>query len=133
VTWHCEIVPGSSDPIYVQIVSQARKAILTGQLREGDQLPSVRAMAARLLVNPNTVARAYTELSHLGFLEAQGNRGLFVSKRRPILSKEEKLRRLNEAAEQFANQIADLDLSPAEILKRIEQQLEAFQNPEKKS
>ena len=57
---------GSATPIYKQITDQVRLAVATGRLAVGDQLPSVRAMAEELVVNPNTVARAYTDLAREG-------------------------------------------------------------------
>jgi DNA-binding transcriptional regulator YhcF (GntR family) len=72
------ISPGSGSPIFRQIVDQVRLAAATGRLAPGDLLPSVRALAERLLVNPNTVAKAYGELSRDGIIETQQGRGVFI-------------------------------------------------------
>jgi GntR family transcriptional regulator len=71
----------SSDgpPIYQQIVDQVRFRIVSGQLRTGDELPTIRGLAESLRVNPNTVARAYRELEHESLVEKRRTTGTFVS------------------------------------------------------
>ena len=68
---------GSATPIYKQITDQVRLAVATGKLAVGDQLSSVRALAEELVVNPNTVARAYTDLAREGLIESRAGRGVF--------------------------------------------------------
>jgi GntR family transcriptional regulator len=70
---------GSATPIYKQITDQVRLAVATGKLAIGDQLPSVRALAEELVINPNTVARAYTDLAREGMIESRPGRGVFVT------------------------------------------------------
>ena len=71
----------SSDgvPIYQQIVDQVEYRIVSGQLRGGDELPTIRGLAESLRVNPNTVARAYRELEHQGLVEKRRTTGTFVA------------------------------------------------------
>ncbi len=71
----------SSDgpPIYQQIVEQIRFRIVSGQLRGGDELPTIRGLAESLRVNPNTVARAYRELEHESLVEKRRTTGTFVA------------------------------------------------------
>lgn len=69
----------SKVPIYVQIEEQVRALIAAGQLRPGEQLPTIRELAADLRVNYNTVARAYMELDHDGVISTQRGRGTFVA------------------------------------------------------
>lgn len=88
------ITPGSPSPIFKQIVDQVRLAVSAGKLAEGDVLPSVRALAEQLLVNPNTVAKAYADLATDGTIETRPGRGVFVGKRRQPYTKSERLRRL---------------------------------------
>mgnify|MGYP001558023853 CR=1 FL=1 len=114
------ISPGSSTPIYRQIIDQVRKGVVTGSWSEGDQLPSVRALAEQLVINPNTVAHAYAELVRNGVAESKPGKGLFVTKRRQIFSKEERLRRLNEALDQFLGETVFLDFSLDEIQAMLE-------------
>ncbi len=70
--------PKSGLPIYLQITEQIRRGVAAGILLPGDQLPSVRELAARLLVNPNTVARVYRDLERDGLLETRRGQGTFV-------------------------------------------------------
>lgn len=114
-----EIYSGTGEPIYVQIETQVRRAVASGRLREGEQLPSVRALAEQLTVNPNTVARAYNEMVSEGILESQPGRGIFVARRRQIFSLEERQRRLDEAIRRFLDETAFLDIPHAQILKRL--------------
>lgn len=74
-----KIDPDSAMPIYAQIVLEVQRAVATGHLRPGDQLPTVRQLAVDLKVNPNTVARAYMELERSGIIATRRGRGTFVS------------------------------------------------------
>jgi GntR family transcriptional regulator len=73
--------PNSSSgvPIYLQLMEQVKHAIETGALRPGEQLPGIRPLAEELVVNPNTVAKAYRELEHAGVVELRQGAGAFVS------------------------------------------------------
>ena len=83
------ISPGASAPIYKQITDQVRLAVATGRLAVADQLPSVRALAEELVVNPNTVARAYADLAREGLIESRPGRGVFVIRKRKVFTREE--------------------------------------------
>ena len=74
-----QILPGSDEPIYVQITEQISEAIAKGQLASGDKLPAVRKLASELVINPNTVARAYTLLEQAGLVTTKTGSGTFVS------------------------------------------------------
>jgi GntR family transcriptional regulator len=74
-----QITPGTQQPVYVQIVEQVSEAVAKGQLQSGDKLPAVRRLAAELVVNPNTVARAYTLLEQAGLVTTKTGSGTFVS------------------------------------------------------
>jgi GntR family transcriptional regulator len=71
--------PSSGVPIYLQLMEQVKHAIETGALRPGDQLPGMRPLAEELVINPNTVAKAYRELEHAGVIELRHGAGAFVS------------------------------------------------------
>jgi GntR family transcriptional regulator len=71
--------PSSGVPIYLQLMEQVKHAIETGALRPGDQLPGIRPLAEELVMNPNTVAKAYRELEHEGIIELRHGAGAFVS------------------------------------------------------
>lgn len=69
----------SGVPTYLQLVDQVRRGLLLGYLQDGDKLPTVREVAAALVVNPNTVAKAYRELEHAGLAVARAGQGTFVT------------------------------------------------------
>jgi len=71
--------PSSGVPIYLQLIEQVKHAIETGALRAGEQLPGIRPLAERLVINPTTVAKAYRELEHEGVIELRHGAGAFVS------------------------------------------------------
>jgi GntR family transcriptional regulator len=68
----------SGIPLYLQLMEQVKHAVETGALREGDQLPAIRKLAEDLVMNPNTVVRAYRELEHKGVLELKHGSGAFI-------------------------------------------------------
>lgn len=68
----------SGIPLYLQLMEQVKHAVETGALRDGDQLPTIRKLAEDLLMNPNTVVRAYRELEHEGVLELKHGSGAFI-------------------------------------------------------
>ncbi|MBC8508861.1 MAG: GntR family transcriptional regulator [Chloroflexi bacterium] len=74
-----QISAGSSEPIYVQVVEQIGEAIARGELSSGDKLPAVRKLAGELVINPNTVARAYSFLEQAGLVTTKTGSGTFVS------------------------------------------------------
>lgn len=113
------IVAGSGVPIYRQIADQIVRGIATGELAVGDSIPSVRQLARELVINPNTVAKAYAELVDTGVLETQAGRGYFIAKRRQVFTKTERLRRLDESIEALMNQAVALDISLDEVVDRL--------------
>lgn len=105
----------SGVPIYVQLKDQLRRAIQGGTLRPGDQLPTVRDLAARTVVNPNTVARVYRELEAEGFLTTQRGVGTYVAPN-PSWRLDELARQdaAMAAADAFLAALSQLGMSPAE-------------------
>src|SRR5206468_5352284 len=71
--------PSSGVPIYLQLMEQVKHSIETGALRAGEQLPGIRPLAEELVINPNTVAKAYRELEHEGVIELRHGAGAFVA------------------------------------------------------
>jgi GntR family transcriptional regulator len=74
-----KLMPTSGQSLYLQLVQQIRHAVESGALRDGDQLPGIRTLAQELVVSPNTIAKAYSELEHEGLLELRQGSGAFVS------------------------------------------------------
>lgn len=113
------IQTGSSISIYQQIVDQVCTAIAGGRIAEDEALPSVRALAEELLINPNTVSRAYGELVREGILESRPGRGMFMSKRRQIYSRAERTRRIDQAVSSLVSQAFRLGFSAEEIVEEV--------------
>lgn len=107
--------PGSSVPIYRQLVEQIRAAIARAELAAGDALPSVRSVAEDLVVNANTVAKAYGELLRAGDVVSEPGRGVFVAGRRPQLMAAERKRRLRAAVERVVAEALSAGASRAEL------------------
>ena len=120
---HVMIATGSPLPIYRQIAEQIRRAVATGQLAPGEQLPSVRSLAEDLVINPNTVARTYTDLIRDGVLEAQKAKGVFVAQSRPVYTKTELRRRLDGSLQAFVNEGLVLGFTPDELTTALEKKL----------
>jgi len=127
ITFH--INTGSNTPIYQQITDQVRLAVTTGRLAVGDQLPSVRALAEELVVNPNTVARAYGELMREGLLEARSGRGVFITPKRKIYSRAEGGRRLEALLDALMGEAMILDFKPDELRAAFEAKLSQWKHP----
>jgi len=115
--------PGSGSPIFRQIVDQVRLAVATGKLKAGEQLPSVRALAERLVVNPNTIAKAYGELAREGIIDGQQGRGVFIAPPRQMYTKTERLRRIGPLVDALINEGLSLGFSPGELVESLEQKL----------
>ena len=71
--------PASGVPIYLQLMERVKHAVETGAIRPGEQLPGIRLLAEELVINPNTVAKAYRELEHEGVIELRHGAGAFVT------------------------------------------------------
>jgi GntR family transcriptional regulator len=71
--------PSSGVPVYLQLIEQVKHAIDVGAVRPGDQLPAIRRVAEDLVINPNTVAKAYRDLEHEGVIELRQGAGAFVA------------------------------------------------------
>lgn len=120
------VIAGSSAAIYRQIADQIRRAVSTGELVVGDPLPSVRELARELVVNPNTVAKAYAELVRDGVLETQAGRGAFVAKKRAVFSKAERLRRIDHVLDTAIAEAITLDFDADELIERLRLRLETL-------
>ncbi len=116
--------PSSGVPIYSQIQTQVKNAVVAGALRRDQPLPSVRKLASELGINPNTVARAYQELEYEGVISTVPGGGTYVAGRAPRLLKSEKLRRLQPYARQIAVEGTQLGLTDDEIVKAVQEELE---------
>lgn len=117
------IKTGSPTPIYRQIVDQIYLAAATGAVQPGDEVPSVRGLAEQLVINPNTVAKAYAELRREGVIESQPGRGMFLADRRDVLTKAERLRRIQPLINALAEQAVMLGLDADKLRKLLDNEL----------
>ncbi len=118
ITFHLD--PRSGVPIYRQIKDQIRFALASGLLYPGDQLPTVRALAVELSVNPNTVIKAYSELEHEGLLTSEQGSGTFISAQPvPSLSDGERRSKLESLCLEFLAQASRYGFSPDDIVAAI--------------
>ena len=118
-----DIQADSPVPIYEQIVAQVTFGIASGAVEPGDLIPSVRDMAQRLLVHPNTVARAFQELERRGLVEARRGRGMEVTEAAPALCKEHRQEILRTRIRAALREAASSALPPEEIRKLVEDEL----------
>ena len=109
----------SGVPVYRQIIDQIRFGIASGQLRLGEQLPTVRALAVELKVNLNTVAKAYKELEIKNILETQQGTGTFINKTDDIVPEKERVDKLKEICIQFSSVAISYGFSLDEIIQEI--------------
>jgi GntR family transcriptional regulator len=121
-----QIATGDTRPIVRQIVDAVRMQIATGELQPGDQLPSVRGLAQQLTINPNTVAKAYAELTTEGWVDSRQGLGLFVAPPRQRLSDAERERRFDEAVQRFVNDVVPLDATIEEVHERMDAEFRAL-------
>lgn len=110
----------SGVPIYRQIQDQIRYAVVAGQLQPGEQLPTIRALAVELSVNPNTVIKAYSELEREGILTTEQGSGTFVTGQATTkLSAGDRRAKLDSLCLEFVAQAARYGFSPEEVLTAI--------------
>ena len=109
-------------PIYEQIVLAVKKAVATGQLKPGEQMPSVRVISRDLSINPNTVQKAISRLTDEGVLVAHPGQGCFVTERRGS-HKEDQMRALEPLIERLVIQAAHHGVSEEQLLLLIQTQI----------
>jgi GntR family transcriptional regulator len=113
--------PSSGVPVYLQLMEQVKHAMETGALRPGDQLPAIRKLAEDLVVNPNTVVRAYRDLEHEGLVELRQGSGAFV---RGTTSRSTRITKRNQNVMQSAvERLVASGLTEEEIRRLFENEL----------
>jgi GntR family transcriptional regulator len=123
VSFNIVISTGSSTPIYRQIADQVKLGVATGRLTVDDALPSVRALAEELVLNPNTLARAYAELAREGLIESRAGRGVFIIHKRKVFTREEGRRRLEPLVNGLIGEAMAMDFTPQELQEIFEKKL----------
>jgi GntR family transcriptional regulator len=112
--------PANGAPIYRQIIRQIEYAILSGRLRPGDRLPTIRSLAVELKTNPNTIAKAYGELEIRGILVTQVGSGTYVSEKKPVMEDDGLSRKIQEVLGRFVQEMRNLGVEKGELLRLIE-------------
>jgi len=115
--------PSSSQPIYLQLMQQIRHAIESGVLQPDDVLPGVRTLAEQLVVSPNTVVKAYSELERDGLLELRQGAGAFVARRRVPKTRTDKVRHAQERVRALVERLQADGFSEEEIQRLVEAEL----------
>jgi GntR family transcriptional regulator len=107
-------------PIYLQVMQQIKYLVASGRLQPGDELPSIRTLAEQLIVNPNTIARAYRELETAGVVEKRRTAGTFVAEAGSPLARKERLRLLRQRVDQLLVEAFQMGFALDEVLKLVE-------------
>jgi len=118
-----KIETSSFIPIYEQIKKEIKSRISLGMLKRDEPLPSIRDLAAELIVNPNTVARAYRELEMEGFIYTRKGKGCFVADDSSSLISEERVKILNKIFDDAIEEAIKFDCAGAVIAKAFEERL----------
>jgi GntR family transcriptional regulator len=106
-------------PIYIQIVNQVKHLVASGRLAPGEEIPSIRALAEQLTVNPNTVARAYLELEHTGIVTKRNGTGTYVSEARSPMAQRERIKVLASRADALLTEARQLDVDLGDVIKLV--------------
>jgi len=124
------ISPKDGVPIYRQIVNQVKYLVGSGRLVPGEELPPIRVLAERLVVNPNTVARAYAELEHAGIVTKRHGSGTYVSDNGSPLKRAERLKILAQRADALVAEARHLEVEISELLDVVRERHRAMQSKE---
>jgi GntR family transcriptional regulator len=113
----------SSDgvPVYLQIVNQVKYLVASSRLAAGEELPPIRVLAAQLLVNPNTVARAYRELEQVGVVEKRRTAGTYVSADPSPLARRERLKILSGRIDALLAEARQMDVDTDAVVDLLRQ------------
>lgn len=123
---HIHISESEGIPIYLQIVNQVKLLVSSGRLQPNEELPSIRALAERLLINPNTVARAYRELENAGIVTKKRTTGSFISAQQANVSQEERIRMILPKVDTLMVEARQLGLSAEDLTSLLREREEAM-------
>lgn len=115
-------------PIYLQIVNQVKYLVGSGRLAAGDGLPPVRKLAEQLLINPNTVARAYRELESAGVVAARRGAGVFVAENGSPLSASHQLKVLSDRVDALLAEARQMNVSLEEVIQLVRERNRHFRH-----
>jgi len=113
-------------PIYLQIVNQVKYLVASGRLAAGEELPAIRVLAEQLLINPNTVARAYRELEMAGVVTKRRTTGTYISHTGSPLARRERLKILSERADALLAEARQMNVDIDELIELVRQRDQAM-------
>lgn len=116
-------------PVYVQLVSQIKYLVSSGRLAAGEQLPPVRKLAEQLVVNPNTVARAYRELETEGVVTCRRGAGVFVSEGVSPLARREQNRILAERVDVLVTEARQMNVDLETLVALVRRRYQLLGGP----
>lgn len=108
-------------PIYLQIVNQIKFLVASGRLVAGEELSPIRVLAEQLLINPNTVARAYRDLETAGIVEKRRTAGTYVSDQGSPLARRERIKILTERIDALLAEAQHMDVNVEDLVKLLQQ------------
>ncbi len=120
---HIRLNPQSGVPIYLQLMEQIKHGIESGALQPGDQLPAIRKLAETVVMNANTVAKAYRELEHEGYIEVRHGAGAFIANKLNSREVQNRMEQARPLIEQAVSQATRLGLNEEEIRRLVEAEL----------
>ena len=115
------VSPADGVPIYLQIINQVKYLVSSGRMAAGEELPPIRTLAEQLLINPNTVARAYRELELAGVVEKRRTAGTYVSGGASPLSRRERVKILGRRVDALLAEARQMDVSLDDVIDLIHQ------------
>jgi GntR family transcriptional regulator len=127
------ISPSDGVPIYLQIVNQVKYLVASGRLEAGAEIPPIRVLAEKLLINPNTVARAYRELETAGVVVKRRTAGTYVSENGSPLAKRERTRIVTERIDALLAEAQQMKFTLDEILELMRERDQVMQRPDNES
>ena len=116
---HIEIDSASGTPIYLQIVNQVKYLVASEQLAPDEEIPPIRALAERLIINPNTVARAYLELERAGIVVKKQGNGTFVAANPPLVGKRQRQKILSDRIDALLTEAKQLGVEMDGLLELL--------------
>ena len=121
------ISPHDGVPIYLQIVNQVKYLVASGRLEPGEELPPIRTLAEQLLINPNTVARAYRELEMAGVVIKRRTAGTYVSDSASPLARRQRLKIISERVDALLAEARQMNIDIEELIELVQERDETMQ------
>src|SRR5215475_1980186 len=117
---------GDGLPIYLQIANQIKHLVGARRLAPGDEIPPIRVLAQQLVVNPNTVARAYLELEREGVVVKRHGSGTYVSEQGSPLARKERLKILSQRIDALLTEAGHLEIDDDELFRLMRERSETL-------